>query len=156
MPSRSAAVNPASPTRPPMASTCPESRKAANACWSSRNAGMPLRSVHDLLCVRGFLDQHRECGQVRVPFDERRHLSKQGYGLGVEGPDCLADARAVIVDPDRAAVVELTKRVPRQMDFPDPIAGQRAKVTPGIEAMIAGAHEDVVHVAEDVAAGEIG
>src|SRR5688572_9505165 len=130
-----------------------DSMKAPNACCSLRNAGIGWLRGHDALGMRGFFKQHRDWGYARVPLDQRWHAPEQRHRLGIERPDLLADTRAVVVDPDRAAVVELAQRMPREMNLADALARQRPKVAASIEAVIAGAHEDVVDVAEDAAAG---
>src|SRR5688572_4736310 len=125
---RSAAVKPPSTMWPQTASSFSDSMNAPNACCSSRNAGIGRLRAHDALGMRGFFKQHRERGYLRVPLDQRWHAPEQRHRLGIERPDLLADTRAVVVDADRAAIVELAQRVPSEMNLADAIARQRAKI----------------------------
>src|SRR6266850_1264462 len=62
----------------------------------------------------------------------------------------------MVVDADQAAVVELAQPVAGEMNLPDARGGQRAQVAMRVEAVIRGAHEDVVDVAQDAASGAPG
>src|SRR5258708_7179970 len=62
----------------------------------------------------------------------------------------------MVVDADQAAVVELAQLMTREMNFADALRRQGTQIAPRIEAVVAGAHEDVVDVAQDAASGAPG
>src|SRR3989475_4299066 len=62
----------------------------------------------------------------------------------------------MVVDADQAVVVELAQLMTREMNFADTLRRQGAQIAPRIEAVVAGAHEDVVDVAQDAAPGASG
>src|SRR5437879_122712 len=63
--------------------------------------------------------------------------------------------RAVIVDAQGAALGQLAHAVAGEMNFPDRRRRQRGEIRRSIPAMIVGADIDVVHVAQDAAAGAL-
>src|SRR3989449_11744204 len=156
MRSRSAAANPSSTTAPQTVSSSSCSIEAANARCSSSKAGMRALLAHEALRLRRFVEQHRERRHVGVPFDERRHAAENGERLGIERPPLARDARAVVVDADRASVLELAHLVTREVDLADALRRQGVQIAPRIEAVVAGTHEDVVDVAQDAASGAPG
>src|SRR5216684_6895380 len=156
MRSRSAAANPSATTAPQTASSSSWSIEVANARCSSSKAGMRALLAHDALRLRRFVEQHRERRYVGVPFDERRHAPENGERLGIERPHLARDTRAVVVDADRAPVLEVAHLVTREVDLADALCRQGAQIAPRIEAVVAGAHEDVVDVAQDAASGAPG
>src|SRR5882762_3907167 len=143
MRSRSAAVNPSSTMAPQTASSSSCSIEAANARCNSSKAGMRVLLAHDALRLRRFVEQHRERRHIGVPLDERRHAAEECERLGVKRPHLLRNARAVVVDADRAPVVELAQPVAGEMNLADAHGAQRAQIAPRIKAMVAGAHEDI-------------
>src|SRR5216117_1296134 len=156
MRSRSAAANPSSTTAPQTASSSSCSIEAANARCSSSKAGMLALLAHETLRLRRFVEQHRERRHVGVPFDERRHAPEECQRLGVKRPHLLRNARAVVVDADRAPVLEFAHLVTREVDLADALRRQGVQIAPRIEAVVAGAYEDVVDVAQDAASGALG
>src|SRR2546430_8388858 len=119
MRSRWAAANPSSTTAPQTASSSSCNIEAANARCRSSKAGMPALLSHDALRLRRFVEQHRERRHVGVPFNERRHAAEECQRLGVKRPHLPRNARAMVVDADRAPALEIAHLVTREVDLAD-------------------------------------
>src|SRR5437667_9454575 len=117
MRSRSAAANPSSTTAPQTASSSSCSIEAANARCSSSKAGMLALLAHETLRLRRFVEQHRERRHAGVPFDERRHAAEECQRLSVKRPHLMRNARAVVVDADRAPVLDFAHQVTREAEL---------------------------------------
>src|SRR5439155_27312978 len=70
-----------------------------------------------------------------------------------ERPNGRRHTRAMVIDAQHLAVVELTHRVPGEVDLPDGRSRQGGEIRARIPAVVAGTHEDIVDVAQDAAAG---
>src|SRR6516165_10200344 len=105
--------------------------------------------------ARGLVDEDRERRQVGVPLDQGRNRAKSRQRLGVEFPDLGDDARAVIIDAQRAAALELPDAVAGEVELADRGRRQGGEVSRRIPAVVAGADIDVVDVAQDAATGAV-
>src|SRR5262245_42231959 len=88
------------------------------AAWSSCNAGITclLDALHAALGGVGFSAQHSQFWDIGIPLDQGGHWAKAGQGVVVEGPDCSADRRAMIIEQDRLTV-SVIHGVPSEVDF---------------------------------------
>src|SRR5215510_15223375 len=122
-------------------------RKAA---WSSCNAGIAplLGTLHKTLGCVGFSAQHSQFWDISVPLDQGGHWAKAGQGVAVEGPDRIADWRAMIIDQDRLAV-SVIYGVPGEMDFTYSRRRQGREIGHGVAPKIAATHVDVVDIAQE-------
>src|SRR2546422_2946578 len=100
----------------------------AKARCSSSSPGNGALPSQDALSTRGLVQKNAERRHIRVPLDERRPRTEEGHRLGVKRPHLGCDARAVIVDADRAAVFELAQPVSGEMELADGLCRQRAQV----------------------------
>src|ERR1051325_6292757 len=116
---------------------------------------MRLR-IHDLLRFGRLFHQHRKRRHVGVPLDQRRHWPKQVDGAGIELPHLVANAGSVVVDADRAPILEWAQAVAGEMDLADAGRWQATKVMARIETVVARAYEHIVDVAQDAAVGARG
>src|SRR5438477_3045720 len=107
-------------------------------------------------CLGRLREQYLERRDVGVPFYERRHGAEARQCLDIERPHRRRHPRAMVVDTQHLAVVELTHRVPGEMDLADGGSRQGGEIRARIPAMVAGTHVDIVDVAQDAAAGTLG
>src|SRR6266852_5465221 len=96
--------------------------------------------------------QDRQLGNVRVPFDERRHGAEPVQGLAIERPDLGRHARAVIIDQDGLAVGVIL-RMAGDMDLVYGAGRERVQIRDHVQTQIPGCDVDIVDVAEQPAAG---
>src|SRR5262245_36291962 len=96
----------------------------------------------------GLAEHVRERRDVIVPLDQRGDRPEPAHGLPVEAPDTLGDGRIVGIEQVGTVIA-----VAGEMDLPDALGGQPGEVVAGAEAVVRGAHEDVVHVEEDATVG---
>src|SRR6184192_660583 len=113
----------------------------------SLSGGMNLSLLDALemnrrLCRLG--EQHLERRYVGVPFDERGDGAEAFERLGIERPNGRRHARAMVVDAQHLAVVELTHRVPGKMDLSEGGRRQGGEIRARIPAVVAGTHVDIV------------
>src|SRR5712691_12429671 len=149
----------------PSASTCAAASRSSRRTRLARIARCSSSSDGEgafTLCFlqRGLgacrlLHQYFERRYVGIPFDERRHRTEARKRFRVERPDLRRDARSMIVDAQPPPAPERPYRVPGEMDFMDGRRWQSRKVNRGVPAVVAGAHVDIVDVAEDAAAGAL-
>src|SRR5438132_11243975 len=148
MRSRSGALKASSAMQSQTPRSYSRSRAPAKARCSSSSAGKLLLPFQNALGVRRLLEQHGKRRYLSVPFDQRRARPEERDRLGIQRPHLGRDARAVIVDADRAAVFELAHTMSREMELAKRLRRQRAQVGDGVEAVIARAHVNVVDVAQ--------
>src|SRR5450432_3793279 len=113
------APTPTSPATTRIAAAAGRSAKiiaATKSRCSSRNDGITILA-QDCLSVRGFVLQHRECGQRGVPLDQRRFGSISVNRCSIQVPHVGRDARAMSVDQCCAPPFEAA-----QMYFRDNLA----------------------------------
>ena len=103
----------------------------------------------------GFFQQRIEGRQVRVPLDEGRDRPPAGDDLPVQRPHFLPHRRSVVVHPDDMTV-RVVHRVTGEVNLPDRLQRERVEPGKGIEAVVARAHEEVVQVEQESAAGAPG
>src|SRR6266702_6061018 len=154
--SRSAELMPASTTCAEIPRSSWTMRLARSARWSSSSegaAGSTFRLVDQRGGMRRLLEQHRHGRHVGVPFDQRRHRAEARERLCVERPHFRRDARAVIVDADCSRLVDPPDAVTGEMDLAHRLGWQGCEVRGGPPAVVARARGNVVHVAENPAAG---
>src|SRR4029453_1084697 len=122
-------------------------RKAA---WSSRNAGIVLLlgTQHKTLGGVSFSAPHSQFWDIGVPLDQGGYRAKTSQGVAVEGPDRIADWRAMIIDQDRLAV-SVIHGVPGEMDFTYSTRRPGVEIGDGVSPKIAAAHVDVVDIAQE-------
>src|SRR5690242_6100523 len=123
-------------------------------CWTSSSVGMRrlrLRSIQQSLGACRLLNQDVQWRNIVVPLDQRRYWPKTLQCCFVQGPHFVDDSRAVIVDPQRAAIQRRSNRMSTQMDFADHTGWQCGDIGRGVPAVVLGADKDVVDVAEDAA-----
>src|SRR6185369_14626253 len=147
--SRASGAMPSAMTNSPALGS-PAISAAAKDCWSSRSVGMCalLRGAQRPRGNGGFVQQHAERGNIGVPFDQRGDRTEQRERVGIQAPDLIADARAVIVDADNAAVGQLLDAVAGEMNFTDGMVWKRCEIGVRIPAVIAATDVDIVHVAQ--------
>src|SRR5205823_8391069 len=116
----------------------------------------PFHTIEQLGGAPRFLEQYGKRRDVVIPFDERRTRPESRERFFVEPPHVGGNARAVIVDAQRASVRQLPNRVTGQMDLADRVRRQRREIRGRVPAVIATADEDIVDVAQDAAAGALG
>src|SRR6185369_26874 len=97
-------------------------------------------------------EQHGELRQIRVPLDQGRYRTELRERGAIEVPHRPGDARAVVVDQDRAAV-RVVRGVAGQMNLADRAGLHGIEVFAGILVEVAGAHVDVVDVQQNAASG---
>src|SRR5208282_6648074 len=90
--------------------------------------------------------------QILVPFDEARHHGETIDGAAVKRPYLVTHGRAVIVDQELAAA-PLAPEMSGEMNFADRVRRNSFEVCRRVEAEVDGTHEDIVHVAQEAAAG---
>src|SRR5712692_905543 len=153
--SRSAGLMPASTTCAEIPLSSWTTRLARSARWSSSSEGAAV-STFRLVDQRGgmsrLLEQHHHGRHVGVPFDQRRHRAEERERLGIERPHFRRDARAVVVDAQRPGVVELPEGMTGEMDLAHRFGRQRCEIRRSPPAVVARAHVNVVHVAQNPAA----
>src|SRR5262249_50443291 len=118
---------------------------------SDSTARLPRRAEHPLRLLR-LGHQDRKLRQVAVPLDQRRDGAESRDRLGIELPDALADGRTMIVDAE-GDTPHLAERMPGEMDFAHGRSRDGVEVAERVEAVVAGADEDIVHVEQQAAAG---
>src|ERR1041384_6144786 len=137
--------------------TEPESSStpARIAVWSSRSDGTAklVFSIDQCVGMARLRQEHFKRRYVVVPLNQRWNRTKAAQRFGIERPHLVGDARAVIVDPQAAAVGKLTQAVAGEMNFADCLDGRRRRIGRGIPAVIFGTDKYVVNVAENTAAG---
>src|SRR5712692_7271081 len=159
MPRRAAGSMPSATTWPPASASSSATMLRRIARWSSSSDGAGVFTIDFLErggSTRRLVDQHFERRHSGVPFDEGRHRAEAPERGRVERPDLGHDARTVIVDAKRTAIFELPDGVAGEMDLADRGGRQRGKIGRRVPAVIAGADEDVVDVAQNAAAGALG
>jgi len=87
---------------------------------------------------------------VVVPLDERRDAPEAAHGAAVEPPHGGHDRGIVRVEEVRSLVA-----VPGQVDLPHARGRDAVDVFLGREAVVDGAHVDVVHVEQDATVGAL-
>src|SRR6266481_3308478 len=97
------------------------------------------------------IGQYLERRDVGVPFDQRGDGTEAFERLGIERPNRGWHARAMVIDAQHFAVVELTHGVPGEVDLPDGGSRQGGEIRARIPVVVAGAHVDIVDVAQDAA-----
>src|SRR5215472_2856392 len=110
----------------------------ATACWISSSVGIDdllPGAVEQRRGARGLVDEDRESRQVGVPFDQSGDRAKSRQRLCVQFPDLGDDARAVIIDAQRAAALELPDAVAGEVDLADRARRQRREVDRGVPAV---------------------
>src|SRR5713226_2409125 len=128
----------------------------ATALWTSRSRGMcslPLRPGKNGGRLVRFADQDVERGNSVVPFDQGRHRSEACNRLAIERPHGRIDGGAVIVDANADPFPQRSQGVAGEMDLADRRDRERDQILRWIPAVVRSAHEDVVDIAEDAAAG---
>jgi len=90
--------------------------------------------------------------QVRIPFDERGYAAEACDGGFVQRPDTGRDPRVVRVDVQFMALGN-SRAVSGEMNFLHRLVRQTREVFVCVEPVVERAHEDVVHVEQDCAAG---
>src|SRR6516165_9114753 len=155
MPSRACGGSPSASTWPAARASSPAMTLRPTACWISRSVGIGdlPGAVEQRRGARGFADKDRERRQVGVPFDQSGNRAKSRQRLGVKLPDFGDDARAMVVDAQRAAALELPDAVAGEVDLADRGRRQGGEVDRRVPAVVAGADIDVVDVAQDAATG---
>jgi hypothetical protein len=98
------------------------------------------------------LQQHLKRRQSGIPFDQGRYPTDAPYRMRVKVPYRLGYGGAVIVDQDKRAV-HLVPVVAGQMNLADRGHWEGVKMAARFEAEIVGADMDVVHIAQQSAAG---
>src|SRR5580692_6520690 len=159
MPSRSAGAIMSSAIWRSASPSSGERMLRATARWISRSVGIGPRLVRlrqNGGSLVGLLDQHFERGNVAIPFDHGRPRAEAQDSLPEQRPYRGLDRRSVIVDPQLRAVAQLLDCVTGEVQLLDLRRRQCLKVGYRIPAVIGGADENVVHVAEDAAAGPSG
>src|SRR6266568_8205099 len=149
---------PSASTRAAASRSSRRTRLARIACCSSSSGGegaFTLCFLQRGLGARGLLHQYFERRYVGIPFDERRHRTEARERFRVERPDFGRDARSMIVDAQPPPAPERPYRVAGEMDLADGLGRKRGEVRGGVPAVIAGAHINVVHVAQNAAAGAL-
>src|SRR5215472_5131475 len=130
----------------------------ATACWISSSVGIDdllPGAVEQRRGARGLVDEDRESRQVGVPFDQGGNRAKSRQRLGIEFPDLGDDARAVIIDAQRAAALELPDAVAGEVELADRGRRQGGEVSRRIPAVVAGTDIDIVDVAQDAATSAV-
>src|SRR5215831_14718365 len=103
--------------------------------------------------LRRFAEQDLERRHVGIPLDQGRNGAEALERLPIEQPNGWRHARAVVVDAQHFATFELAHGVPGEMDLADRASAQGGEISARVPAVIAGAHVDVVDVAQNAAAG---
>src|SRR5712691_7446491 len=124
---RSAGLMPASTTCAEIPRSSWTTRLARIARWSSSSEGAAV-------CTFRLVDQRR----------------------GIERPHFRGDARAVVVDAQRSGVVDPPEGMTGEVDLAHRFGRQRCEVRRSPPAVVARAHVNVVHVAENPAACGLG
>src|SRR5215831_630363 len=112
------------------------------ARWISSSVGIGdllPGAVEQRRGARGLVDEDGEGRQVGVPFDQSGDRAKSRQRRGVEFPDLADDARAVIVDAQQAATLELPDAVAGEVDLTDRGRRQGGEVDRRVPAVVAGA-----------------
>src|SRR6266851_9149292 len=138
-------------------SSC-STRLRYTALWSSRSAGTIgwLHTLQQRGGPRRFLEQYGERRYVGVPLDKRRTQAEPGERFLVERPHFGCDARTVIVDTQRAAILKLPDHMTCQVNLADGFDRQRREINGWVPVMVAAADVDVIDVAQDAATGPLG
>src|SRR5271156_2237210 len=137
---------------------------SASSAISPPRTALPIRvcssssvkvtaDIGQLLGMLRFVQQDFERGKVGIPFDQGRHRGKPPESFGIEFPDRLRYAGAVIVDQD---IYVLGSVMAGEMDLADHFGRQCVEVAERVEAEVSGADVDVVDIEEDAAAGPPG
>ena len=71
-------------------------------------------------------EQHIECRDICVPFDQGRAGADLAQRVGIERPDRRRDTRAVIVD-QHDVPFDLVDGMAGEMDFANGVGGQRRR-----------------------------
>src|SRR6516164_3865327 len=124
--------------------------------WNSSSVGIGdllPGAVEERRGARGLVDEDGEGRQVGVPFDQGGDRAEARQRLGVQFPDLWNYARAVVVDAQHAAALELPDAVAGEVDLADRGRRQSGEISRRMPAVVAGADIDVVDVAEDAATG---
>src|SRR5712664_480161 len=141
-PRRAGRANPRTrPTDAPAREAGPRAA-AASRRGSSQHLGL------DLAGAAALLEQPLELGNVIVPFDQGGNAPETAERGPVQLPDGI-DYRSVVRVQHVAAVVA----VAGQVELADAVHWNSGQVSVGIEAVVARAHVDVVHVEEEAAVG---
>src|SRR5260370_37272618 len=109
MPSRASGANPSARTKRAAGASSPSMMLRPTARWISSSVGIGdllPGAVEQRSGARGLLDEDRKGRQDGVPLDQSANRAKSRQRLGVKFPDLRDDARAVIVDAQRAAALE--------------------------------------------------
>src|SRR5262245_39174674 len=112
------------------------------ACWISSSVGIGdllPGTVEQRRGACGLVNEDGEGRQVGVPFDQSGKRAKSRQRLGVKFPDLRDDARAVIIDAQRATALELPNAVAGEMDLTDRGRRQGGEISRRIPAVVAGA-----------------
>src|SRR5262252_3548290 len=112
------------------------------ARWISSSVGIGdllPGAVEQHLGARGLVDEDGKGRQVGVPFDQSGDRAKSRQRLGVKFPDLGDDARAVIVNAQRTAGLELPNAVAGEVDLTDRGRRQGGEVDRRVPAVVAGA-----------------
>src|SRR5690348_15412774 len=116
--------------------TGPESSSipARIAVWSSRSDGTAklIFSIDQGVGMARLRQEHFKRWYVVVPLNQRWNRAKAAQRFGIERPNLVGDARAVIVDPQAATLGKLTHAVTGEMNFADCLARQRRHIGRGI------------------------
>src|SRR3989442_1540216 len=158
MPSRAAGSMPSATMLAAASASSRPTMLRRTACCNSSSVGAEVfmfGSVEQDTGMRRFIEQHLERRDVGVPFDQRRHWPEARERLRVERPNCRRDARAVIVDAQRVPVAKFLYRVAGKMDLANGRRRQGGEISRSVPAVIAGAHVDVVDIAQNSAAGAL-
>src|SRR5215471_9695437 len=110
MPSRACGGSPSASTWRAARASSPAMMLRPTACWISSSVGIGdllPGAVEEHRGARGLVHENCEGWQVGVPFDQSGNRAKARQRLGVEFPDLRDDARAVIIDAQRATALEL-------------------------------------------------
>src|SRR5216683_1328910 len=128
----------------------------ATALWTSRSrcmGSLPLRPGKNGGRLVRFTNQDVERRNSVVPFDQGRYRSEACNRLAVERPYGRIDGGAVIIDANADPFRQRSEDVAGEMDLADCRDRERGQILRRVPAVVRRAHEDVVDVAEDAAAG---
>src|SRR6516225_9293522 len=132
MPSRTCGGSPSERMWRAAGASSPAMMLRPTARWISSSVGIGdllPGAVEQRRGARGLVDEDRQGRQVGVPFDQSGDRAKSRQRLSVKFPDLGNDARAVIVDAQRAAALEVPDGVAGEVDLADRSRRQGGKIS---------------------------
>src|SRR6516225_5946707 len=120
------------------------------AVWTScsvSTASLIAGSRDQRVGVARFGDQDIERRDIGVPFDQGRDRAEPAQSLPIKRPHLADHTRAMIVDPQGAAIGQLAHAVAGQMNFADRGWRQRGNIDRRVPAVIVRTDKNVVDVA---------